>query len=131
MTRQWQLDDLSPEDLGKQLDLIKSFVIWLHENDIRVPDCWYTHGWLRLRLCALFYLLADGSSAEAAVKWWEALQNLQHSEGWRAACEHGTHHADEESHGMKRIATFEQTKDALVKAREQEGQDDDVEANAA
>lgn len=67
-------DDVSGEELRDAYEDVATFVRWLEACDIRVPTCWYIHGWVVRRLHALvrWYDEAHGEEAtgRAAADWW-------------------------------------------------------------
>src|SRR5205807_5648809 len=49
----WNLDGLDTELLASTWQRTADFVGRLIADDIDVPECWYTHGWVVRRLVAL------------------------------------------------------------------------------
>jgi hypothetical protein len=67
-------DSLAGPDLRTAYEDVAAFVRWLDACDIRVPSCWYTHGWVVRRLDALrrWYdeVHNDESTGRASADWW-------------------------------------------------------------
>lgn len=79
----WDLDALTGADLRRAYEGTAAFVAWLGQCDVRVPACWYAHGWVVRRLAALSYwheaALAVDAPARDAAEWWSAgLESLCH-----------------------------------------------------
>ncbi|MGH7692679.1 MAG: hypothetical protein ACREOA_08230, partial [Candidatus Dormibacteria bacterium] len=74
---------------------LEAFVIWLQDQDVRVPGCWYSHGWLIQRLAALQAWRSRAYDPAAhprdAAEWWAAgLAGLQRD--WEPLLAHGGMH---------------------------------------
>ena len=67
-------DGVNGAQLRGAYEEVAAFVRWLQACDIRVPSCWYTHGWVVRRLAALRVwqddAYADGATGRDAAEWW-------------------------------------------------------------
>ncbi len=70
----WDLERCPAGQLTQGYADLQAVVSWLQEQDVGVPACWYTHGWLVHRLAALkaWRTLAYGPGAHPrdAADWW-------------------------------------------------------------
>lgn len=68
------LDTLDGAELRPVYEDVAAFVGWLESCDIRVPTCWYTHGWVVRRLHAVLRWYdeahSDESTGRAVADWW-------------------------------------------------------------
>lgn len=73
-TPPWDFDNLDHAELRQAYQGLATFVDWLEACDIRVPACWYTHGWVVRRLAALSYWHETAHTVESpardAAEWW-------------------------------------------------------------
>jgi hypothetical protein len=91
----WDIDNLDGPELRRAYDQLAAFVDWLETCDIRVPACWYTHGWVVRRLAALSSWHEAAHTVESpardAAEWWsQGLMPL--CEDWTDLVGHGGRH---------------------------------------
>jgi uncharacterized RDD family membrane protein YckC len=88
-------DAVSGTELRDAYEDVATFVRWLEACDVRVPACWYTHGWVVRRLHALlrWYDEAYGELApdRAAADWW-LVGVMPLLRDWSELLEHGGRH---------------------------------------
>jgi hypothetical protein len=118
----WDVDALDGDELRRAYDDLATFVAWLHDCDITVPACWYTHGWVVRRLAALSYWqeasLAPESHPRDAADWWlVGVEPLRRD--WADLIAHRGRHVPAESpiDNPAPIPGFEEFVDALVTER--------------
>lgn len=93
-------DGVSGAQLRDAYEEVAAFVRWLGACDIRVPSCWYTHGWVVRRLHAVLRwydeAYSDEATGRAAADWWlVGIESLVRD--WSELMEHRGRHVPADS----------------------------------
>jgi hypothetical protein len=93
-------DGVSGAQLRDAYEEVAAFVRWLEGCDIRVPSCWYNHGWVVRRLHAVLRwydeAYSDAATGRAAADWWlVGIGSLVRD--WSELIEHGGRHIPADS----------------------------------
>ena len=93
------------------------FGAWLIAADIALPECWYTHGWIRLRLTALMEWREKITDPAGADRWWGDLFAMTATAQWRDVLGHKGLHLNHETHNHDPVSSFEATVSAIQRAK--------------
>jgi hypothetical protein len=109
----WKIDDLDGQVRRAQFGSVEQFVGELRDADIAVPACWYTHGWLRARLCILMEWQAALAEPTDGHRWWTELFSLMSSAPWAEVVAHEGKHRDPVTHERVAVASIADVADGL------------------
>ena len=91
----WDIERCPATLLAQRYADLQAFIVWLRDQDIPAPTCWYTHGWVVHRLAALqawrIRAYNPDTSPRDVAEWWAVgLAGLQRD--WEPCLTHEGRH---------------------------------------